>query len=83
MCINTPNQIFTGDITDWSGPASRIVKTSLRLGVPNFPGDTMTFTGEVTATDGRALTVTVLGKNARGTHVTADVTLEPVERVIA
>lgn len=43
----------------------------------------MTFTGKVIDTDGRTLTVTVLGKNARGTHVTADVTLEPAERVIA
>ncbi|ERB55362.1 beta-hydroxyacyl-ACP dehydratase [Rhodococcus sp. P27] len=83
MSINTTNGLIDRYITDWSGPGSRIVKTSLRLGVPNFPGDTMTLTGKVIDSDGRALTVTVLGKNARGTHVTADVTLEPAERVIA
>lgn len=68
MSINTTNGLIDRYITDWSGPASRIVKTSLRLGVPNFPGDTMTFTGEVTATDGRALTVTVLGKKTPVEH---------------
>lgn len=83
MSINTTNGLIDRYITDWSGPGSRIIKTSLRLGVPNFPGDTMTLTGKVIDSDGRALTVTVLGKNARGTHVTADVTLEPAERVIA
>lgn len=82
MSINTTNGLIDRYVTDWSGPASRIVKTSLRLGVPNFPGDTMTFTGTVTAKEGRALTVTVRGQNIRGTHVTADVTVEPVERAI-
>ncbi|QCB51415.1 acyl dehydratase [Rhodococcus sp. PAMC28707] len=77
MSINSTNGFIDRYITDWSGPASRIKKTSLRLGVPNFPGDTMTFTGEVTTVDGDAVTVKVIGSNARGPHVTATVTVEP------
>ena len=77
MSINSTNGFIDRYVTDWSGPASRIKKISLRLGVPNFPGDTMTFTGEVTAVDGPAVTIKVVGRNERGTHVTADVTVEP------
>lgn len=79
MSINSTNGFIDRYITDWSGPASRITKTSLRLGVPNFPGDTMTFTGEVTAVVGSAVTIAVIGRNARGTHVTADVTVQPTQ----
>ncbi len=79
MSINSTNGFIDRYITDWSGPASRITRTALRLGVPNFPGDTMTFTGEVTAVDGPSVTVKVVGRNSRGTHVTATVTVEPTE----
>lgn len=79
MSINSTNGFIDRYITDWTGPAARIRKTSLRLGVPNFPGDTMTFTGEITAAEGDAVTVKVTGANARGVHVTADVTVEPTE----
>ena len=83
MSINSTNGFIDRYITDWSGPNSRIVKTSLRLGVPNFPGDTMTFTGEVVEKDGSAVTVAVVGRNERGTHVSAKVTVAPVEGVSA
>ncbi|GAA4803574.1 MaoC/PaaZ C-terminal domain-containing protein [Tomitella cavernea] len=79
MSINTTNGLIDRYITDWSGPASRITRTALRLGVPNFPGDTMTFTGEVTAVEGAAVTVKVVGANSRGVHVSAQVTVEPTE----
>ncbi|QDQ96131.1 MaoC/PaaZ C-terminal domain-containing protein [Tomitella fengzijianii] len=83
MSINTTNGLLDRYITDWSGPASRITRTSLRLGVPNFPGDTMTFTGEVTGLDGDAVTVRVHGSNARGVHVTAQVTVAPVDSAVS
>ncbi|WP_024794722.1 MaoC/PaaZ C-terminal domain-containing protein [Tomitella biformata] len=79
MSINSTNGFIDRYVTDWSGPASRIRKISLRLGVPNFPGDTMTFTGEITAVDGAAVTIKVVGRNQRGAHVTADVTVEPTQ----
>lgn len=84
MSINSTNGFIDRYITDWAGPASRILKTALRLGVPNFPGDTMTLTGEVTEIDGSAdnitaVTIAVVGRNARGAHVTATVTVAPTE----
>ena len=75
MSINSTNGFVDRYVTDWAGPAARITRVALRLGVPNFPGDTMRLTGEITAVDGDAVTLRVLGANARGVHVTAAVTL--------
>jgi hypothetical protein len=79
MSINSTNGFVDRYITDWAGPDSRIRRVVLRLGVPNFPGDTMRMTGTVTGIDGNTVTVEVLGRNARGTHVTAEVTVLPYE----
>jgi acyl dehydratase len=35
-------------LTDWAGPDARITHLAIRLGVPVFPGHTMTYTGSVT-----------------------------------
>ena len=49
---------------------------AIRLGAPNYPGDTMTLTGEVTAkTTGRRSDVAVRGANSLGDHVTGTVTV--------
>lgn len=76
MSINSTNGFIDRYITDWTGPTGRIRRVSLRLGVPNFPGDTMTMTGEVTALDDGVATVQVTGRNSSGTHVTAQVLVE-------
>lgn len=80
MSINSTNGFIDRYVTDVFGPTARILKVSLRLGVTNFPGDTMTFTGEVSEVDGAAVTLSVVGKNARGAHVTATVRLAPTRR---
>src|SRR6476660_2579161 len=36
-------------LTDWAGPDAMITNLSIRLGVPVFPGHTLTYTGAVTA----------------------------------
>lgn len=36
-------------VTDWAGPSARITSIKLRLGVPWYAYDTLTFTGEVVA----------------------------------
>lgn len=77
MSINSTNGFVDRYVTDWSGPASRITRVSLRLGVPNFPGDTMRFTGQVSAVEGDSVTLAIVGRNSKGTHVTAEVTVEP------
>ena len=35
-------------LTDWAGPDAMVSKLAIRLGVPVFPGHTLTFTGSVT-----------------------------------
>ncbi|ALG86565.1 beta-hydroxyacyl-ACP dehydratase [Gordonia phthalatica] len=61
-------------VTDWAGPRARITGIKLKLGVPWYAYDTLTFTGEVTAVDGSAITVAVTGTNALGKHVISTVT---------
>jgi acyl dehydratase len=37
-------------LTDWAGPEAMVKKLAIRLGVPVFPGSTLTYTGTVIAT---------------------------------
>ena len=37
-------------LTDWAGPESMVKQLSIRLGVPVFPGHTLTYQGKVTGT---------------------------------
>ena len=36
-------------LTDWAGPDAMITHLAIRLGVPVFPGHTLTYTGPITA----------------------------------
>ena len=76
MNILTTNGFVGRFVTDWAGPTARLKKCSIRLGAPNYPGDTMTMTGEVTAVEGDEITVSVKGSNRLGDHVTGTVVLE-------
>src|ERR687889_705483 len=51
MNILTTNGFVGRFVTDWAGPDAVIKKVSIRLGAPNYPGDTMTMTGSVTVKD--------------------------------
>src|SRR6478735_4282013 len=62
-------------ITDWAGPNAVIKSIGLRLGVPWYAYDTVTFSGEVTAVDGDLVTLKVTGSNSLGDHVIANATL--------
>ena len=62
-------------VTDWAGPSALIESIGLRLGVPWYAYDTVTFSGEVTAVDGGVVTVKVVGRNSLGDHVIATTTL--------
>jgi hypothetical protein len=87
MNILTTNGLVGRYVTDWSGPASRLIDVSIRLGAPNYPDCTMTLTGQVTTKgavtdDGLhgQVTVAIRGANHRGDHVTGTVTvLLPLE----
>ena len=79
MNILTTNGFVGRFVTDWAGPAARLRSVKLRLGAPNYPGDTMQMTGQVTAVDGAVATVAVTGANQYGNHVVATVEVELCE----
>ncbi|WP_371616761.1 MaoC family dehydratase [Streptomyces sp. NBC_00454] len=75
MNILTTNGLVGRYITDHLGPAAVLRKVAIRLGAPNYPGDTMTLTGTVTALDGDTAEIRVIGANGIGHHVTGTVTV--------
>jgi acyl dehydratase len=75
MNILSTNGFVGRFITDWAGPDATIRKVAIRLGAPNYPGDTMTLTGKVTAKDEGTVVVAVRGANRLGDHVTGTVTV--------
>ena len=71
MNILTTNGLVGRYVTDWAGSAARLKKVDIRLGAPNYPGDTMTFSGAVAEVgDGGSITVGFKGVNSLGPHVT-------------
>lgn len=76
MNILTSNGLAERYVVDWAGPAARVRRLRIRLGAPNYPGDTMVLTGEVTAVDGARVDVAVRGENSLGTHLSGTVTVE-------
>ena len=77
MNILTTSGLAQRFVEDWAGPAVRFKDLKIKLGAPNYPGDTMTFSGEVVRTDAASRTVEVAlkGKNSMGSHVTGTATL--------
>ena len=62
-------------VTDWAGPNAIIKSIKLRLGVPWYAYDTITFTGEVTDIEGDLVSLKVVGSNSLGNHVIGTSTL--------
>ncbi|MGW1722689.1 MaoC family dehydratase [Streptomyces sp. NPDC002306] len=75
MNILTTNGLVGRYITDHFGPTAVLRKVAIRLGAPNYPGDTMVLTGTVAEVDGATVTVRVVGANGIGRHVTGTVML--------
>jgi acyl dehydratase len=66
-------------LTDWAGPDAMITHLAIRLGVPVFPGHTLTYTGAVTAVapagrDG-VVEVELRAVNDLGEHISGTATL--------
>jgi acyl dehydratase len=76
MNILSTNGFVGRFVTDWAGPDARLTSVKIRLGAPNYPGDTMTMSGSVTSKDGGIVEVSVRGANRLGDHVTGTVTVE-------
>ncbi len=77
MNILTTNGLVGRYVTDWAGIDARIQRLAIKLGAPNLPGDTLTFSGTVKAKHERERVVEldIAGKNAWGNHVTGTVSL--------
>ena len=61
-------------VTDWAGPSAFVRQISIRLGVPCYAYETLTFTGRVASVseDGECV-VEVVGRNSLGEHVSGTV----------
>lgn len=66
-------------LTDWAGPDAMVTRLAIRLGVPVFPGHTLTYTGSVTGlsrTDTEGLVeVAFTAIDDLGEHVSGTATL--------
>lgn len=62
-------------VTDWAGPEALIRGIDVKLGVPAYAGDRLTFTGTVRSRDDDVLTVAVRGTVSIGPHAIATVRL--------
>lgn len=63
-------------LTDWAGGDAMVTHLAIRLGVPVFPGSTLTFTGTVTAVrEPDLVDVELRGATDLGDHATGTATL--------
>jgi len=81
MNILTSSGLSSRYVTDWAGPEAVLRNLRIRLGVPNYPYDTMTMYGEVadkgSVANGRGgVTLSVRGTNRMGHHLTGTIDLE-------
>ena len=75
MNILTTNGLVQNFVETWAGPEARLMDLKIRLGAPNYPGDTMKFTGSVTEKNDatRSVQITLQGANSMGCHVSGTV----------
>lgn len=75
MNILTTNGLVQRFVEDWCGPEGVLHDLKIRLGAPNYPGDTMRLAGSVTdrREEDRSVEVTLKGRNSMGHHVSGTV----------
>jgi uncharacterized OB-fold protein/acyl dehydratase len=80
MNIMTSGGLTSRYVSDWAGPEAVFHNMKIRLGAPNYPGDIMTFSGQVNSSevrDGKGiLEIGVRGANRFGDHVNGTFELE-------
>ncbi|MFG3113083.1 MaoC family dehydratase [Streptomyces sp. NPDC048197] len=79
MNILTTNGLVGRYLTDHFGPTAVLQKLAIRLGAPNYPGDTMTLTGTITEVD--ASTDTPTDAVTETHHTTAPATAETTVQI--
>jgi hypothetical protein len=77
MNILTTSGLVQRFVEHWAGPGCEFKAVKIKLGAPNYPGDTMTFYGEVSALHAasRTVEVTLKGVNGLGPHVSGSASL--------
>ena len=75
MNILTTNGLVQRFVESWAGSGSRLMDLKIRLGAPNYPGDTLQFTGAITGKHEatRSVQVALKGTNSMGAHVSGTV----------
>lgn len=74
--ILTDNGLVQRFVSEWAGPEALIRAIKIRLGVPCYAYDTLTFTGSVAERNGTEVTVNVRGTCSLGSHVSGTVRVE-------
>ncbi|MFI6597888.1 MaoC family dehydratase [Nonomuraea sp. NPDC050536] len=62
-------------VTDWAGPEAVIRRINVKLGVPAYAGDRLSFNGTVVSCEAGEVTVEVRGKVSLGDHATGTIVL--------
>jgi acyl dehydratase len=75
MNILTTSGLVARYVTDWAGPEGLLRRLAIRLGAPNYPGDAMVLSGNVSAANEREVEIALRGDNRLGPHVTGTVAL--------
>jgi acyl dehydratase len=75
MNILSSSGLVARYVTDWAGPEALLTALRIRLGAPNYPGDSMRLEGRVTKNEAGAVEVAIRGANRLGDHVTGTVEL--------
>lgn len=78
VILNSPSQAgwISKYITDWAGSGATIKRMAFRMKDSICPGDDMTMTGEITATDGNTVTAAVTISVGERQKTTAEVRFE-------
>jgi hypothetical protein len=63
-------------VTDWAGPTALVRQIAIKLGVPCYAYEKLTFTGRVTARENREYVIEVVARNSLGDHLTGTVRIE-------
>jgi hypothetical protein len=64
-------------VTDWAGPEAFVRQIAIRLGVPCYAGDKLTFSGKVVEAGSGECVLEVVGRCSLGDHVTGTVRIGP------
>ena len=80
MNILTTNGLVQRFVESWAARSGSLLQSvKIKLGAPNYPGDTMTFSGSGQRQEARAdrsVELTLKGNNSMGNHVTGTVRVQ-------